>query len=217
MEALHEIRWGRVTPRAIELLKSRQQAAIVAANGIRPVRLFTHRADVDGVNAESLAKIPGRAIEFRAIDTIARRGAAQLLERTCPAPRSLHLKVGAQVILRRNLAQEEGLVNGAQGVVVRFAGNTRLPVVRFNLPAGPKEVTVHRQTFDAIQDGRMAASRKQLPLALAFALSVHRSQGMTLHAVSMSLSSSFEYGQVYVALSRASSLLALSLEDAFNP
>jgi ATP-dependent DNA helicase PIF1 len=114
-------------------------------------------------------------------------------------------------------------VNGARGVVTAFFGAARNPVVRFagrqhggvgeSAGVGHSTVTVvERAEFvvggssggAARQQGCGLASRRQIPLALGYALSIHRCQGMTLDRVEVDLRSCFEYGQAYVALSRAS-------------
>jgi len=104
----------------------------------------------------------------------------------------------------------QGLVNGARGVVIKFTTSSRLPVVRFECGV---EHVVRAERFPLVQRGRVVASRAQLPLDHGWAISVHRSQGMTLDRVQMSLGRVFECGQMYVALSRARSLEGMALVD----
>jgi ATP-dependent DNA helicase PIF1 len=80
-------------------------------------------------------------------------------------------------MLIRNVSHRQGLVNGARGVVERFSEGQGLPVVRF---ASGRVVTVGRERWTIASGGRMAGQRVQLPLDLAWAMSVHKSQGMTL-------------------------------------
>jgi hypothetical protein len=143
----------------------------------------------------------------------------KLLDSGCPAPRSLVLKAGAQVMLTRTLDARQGLVNGARGVIISLgpAGTARNPTVRFVSGA---EVVVRAETWAVCRPGgpgAPAASRRQLPLKLAYALSVHKSQGMSLDLLVVSLEKVFEYGQAYVALSRARTLNGLSLAERFGP
>jgi hypothetical protein len=242
IRALGELRVGRVSPETERLLNSRWAAspslgagageptaegAAGGAAAILPTRLETHRHDVDVENAEQLRALPGEEVEFRATDVLHGGGsadgaegfAAKLLDSGCPAPRSLVLKAGAQVMLTRTLDARQGLVNGARGVVVSLGppGTARHPTVRFVSGA---EVVVRAETWAVCRPGgpsAPAASRRQLPLKLAYALSVHKSQGMTLDLLVVSLEKVFEYGQAYVALSRARSLEGLSLAERFGP
>lgn len=148
--------------------------------------------------------------------------------RDCMAGSTVDLCVGAQVMLLKNLKTEDGLVNGSRGVVVRFVpksvisrsamdllsvwqGNV-VPIVRF---ANGKEITILPAKFSSVmQSGRdkcYECSRIQIPLKLAWAITVHKSQGMSLDRVRVSLRSMFAVGQIYVALSRARSLEGLEV------
>ena len=126
----------------------------------------------------------------------------------------------------KNLAVNKGLVNGARGVVIKFKssetddGDKRMfPVVRFEQSMGGADdedtsttdrlITTEEWSLES--GGRVVASRSQIPLKLAWALSIHKSQGMTLPAVVVDLASCFEPGHAYVALSRA-----VSFPPCFN-
>lgn len=205
---------------AASMLQSRWNRPLRLDDDILPTRLFTHRAEVEELNMQHLRELRGEEAVFDAVDTLqtsargkAAEALAKMLNDAVPVKRRLVLKKGAQVILVRNLNQEEGLVNGARGVVVDFYGQSKHPRVRF--ASGP-ELVIRPELWPARIGGRTIGVRKQLPLELAFALSVHRSQGMTLEAVEMSLGRVFEYGQCYVALSRAKSLEGLCLLDRFD-
>ncbi|KAL6774453.1 hypothetical protein ACKKBG_A25060 [Auxenochlorella protothecoides x Auxenochlorella symbiontica] len=168
-------------------------------------RLFTHRADVDAVNAAALAALPGPGRTFHARD----EGApSEALDAACPARASLELRAGAQVMLLRSLAPREGLVNGARGVVAGFDAARGLPVVAF--AAGPTRV-VAPERWTLRSGGRGGAAREALPLGLAWALSVHRCQGMSLDAVEVDLARAFEPGMAYVALSRVRGAAGLTI------
>uniref|UniRef100_F6VQD1 ATP-dependent DNA helicase PIF1 n=1 Tax=Xenopus tropicalis TaxID=8364 RepID=F6VQD1_XENTR len=132
----------------------------------------------------------------------------------CPVNQQIQLKKGAQVMLAKNLDVSRGLVNGARGVVTKFEeGNKNLPVVRF-LCGVTEVIKPDRWVFKG--HGGIYLSRQQLPLKLAWAISIHKSQGMSLDCVEISLSRVFESGQAYVALSRARNLEGLRVMD-FDP
>ncbi|KAK9828391.1 hypothetical protein WJX81_002975 [Elliptochloris bilobata] len=209
VDILAEVRAGKFTRAAAAALQQRCSRPLDTSDGILPTKIFTHKADVDDINAQELARCSGERVTFGAQDV----GSSEALA-ACLAPRSLELCVGAQVMLTRNANPRRGLVNGARGVVERFAGTTnRLPVVRF---ASGEVVTVSKERFTLAAGGRVLAARTQVPLALAWALSVHKSQGATLDRAEISLERAFEPGMAYVALSRVRSLEGLQLTGPIN-
>jgi ATP-dependent DNA helicase PIF1 len=122
---------------------------------------------------------------------------------------TLYLKKGAQVMLLTNLDQEGGLVNGSRGIVVDFdLANKKYPIVQFL--NGLKTIEPH--TWKSDHDEPI--ERKQIPLRLAYALTIHKAQGATLDCALIDIGpSTFEYGQAYVALSRIKSLESLYIHD----
>lgn len=131
-------------------------------------------------------------------------------------PYEVRLKVGAQVMLTRNKDLEKNLVNGSRGVVERFVpaadGEEGLvPVVRFDSGIVIKVPPVESIKYNP-DGGRGCLVRMQVPLKLAWAITIHKSQGSTLTRALLDISSAFEYGQCYVALSRVKSLEGLWLE-----
>ena len=177
--------------------------------GIGATRLFTHLRECERLNEAKLAELPGEPLVFRARDTARDDAALAQLRASCGAPAELRLKHSAQVLLTKTLDASQGLVNGARGVVVKFLARTN-PVVRFD---GGAELVIRPESFTISQGGAVVAARSQLPLAHGWALSIHKSQGMTLERVQLSLGRVFECGQMYVALSRCTSLEGLSLTD----
>ncbi|KAL1528927.1 hypothetical protein AB1Y20_010249 [Prymnesium parvum] len=209
IDALRQIRLGRAPASARALLQQCENRELDNDDGIVATRLFTHKDDCDTMNKKKLKELDGPQITFTARDTSQTDGALATLRSGCTAPVELTLKVGAQVVLIKTLDVKEGLVNGARGVVVKLL-STKNPVVRFT---GGAEITVRMEAFPLSQGGQVVACRHQLPLAHAWAISIHRSQGMSLDRVEMSLARVFECGQMYVALSRARSLAGLSIRD----
>ena len=171
-------------------------------------RLYTHNENVDRINMESLAKIDekSRTYEMEA------RGARKLVEAlkaNCLSPETLELKIGASVMFTRNNF-DAGYVNGTLGTVTGFS-SLGLPVVQTKNGT----MTVEKAMWEVMDGNKILAKITQIPLRLAWAITVHKSQGMSLDAAIIDLSQAFEYGQGYVAISRVRSLAGLFLEG-FN-
>ena len=171
------------------------------------VRLYTHNIDVDAINFCELKKIREEARTF----LMEKKGADQLvgiLKGMCQAPEKLVLKKGAIVMFVKN-NQDLGYANGTIGQVVNFHENSGRPIV---VTTERKRIVVDKESWPLEdEDGKTLASIDQIPLKLAWAITVHKSQGTTLSAVEMDLSRCFAYGMGYVALSRARSLESIRL------
>ncbi|KAL0216638.1 hypothetical protein P9112_008822 [Eukaryota sp. TZLM1-RC] len=167
--------------------------------------LYCKNRDVDSENFKRLQDL-GKAQEmtFEAIDT-GREVSRFTNQLNSFIPQRITLKVGAQVMLTKNVSVSGSLCNGARGVVVGFEG--RLPLVKFST----QTVKIERQKF-SIEDKQITlASRSQIPLRLAWSITIHKSQGMTIEKMSTALSDVFESAQFYVALSRCPSINNLRL------
>ncbi|XP_060941140.1 ATP-dependent DNA helicase PIF1 [Limanda limanda] len=208
---LQAVRVGRVTEEVTaKLLKSAYHN--IERDGILATRLCTHKDDVELTNENKLQQLPGSVHVFEALDSDP--NLVKTIDVHSPVNRLIQIKVGAQVMLTKNLDVSRGLVNGARGVVLAFeSGKHGLPRVRFL--CGVTEV-LKRERWVFKSGGGIHLSRQQLPLKLAWAISIHKSQGMTLDCVEISLARVFESGQAYVALSRARSLEGLRVMD-FDP
>jgi ATP-dependent DNA helicase PIF1 len=169
-------------------------------------RLFTHNAAVDEINEQQLERLGGKTHVF----TMSAKGAepfVQALKRGCLSPETLQLKAGAAVMFTKN-DQGGRYVNGTLGVVEDFDAEEGHPVVASR--AG-KRIVAEPSTWKIDEGGQERASITQIPLRLAWAMTVHKSQGMSLDAAVIDLARAFEYGQGYVALSRLRSLGGLHL------
>ncbi len=202
---LAEVRTGKPSDETLAALQS--GGAQDVHDNIEPTLLYTTNRMVDGENSVRLAQLLGVVKRFVAQDS----GEKHALKNTTGwtnAPDTLDLKLDAQVVLLRNLDIAGGLVNGSRGVVVGFSGDEQQPVVRF---ACGTTMTIVRATWTKKNDmERTVATRVQLPLALAWALTVHKAQGMSLDRVRVDLSGSFAPpGAAYVALSRCRTLAGL--------
>lgn len=177
-------------------------------------RLYTHNADVDRENEAKLAALPGAPKKL----LMSAEGAPPLIEglkRGCLSPETLLLKEGAVVMATKN-NPAAGYANGTIGIVTGFERGTGYPMVELR---DGREIVVAPAEWVVEEGGKIRAKITQVPLRLAWAITVHKSQGQSLDAAAMDLSRSFEYGQGYVALSRVRTLTGLSLlgwhENAF--
>lgn len=169
-------------------------------------RLYTHNADVDRLNAEKLASIKKPAKAF----VMESSGAPPLIEalkRGCLSPERLELKEGAVVMFTRNNPQG-GYSNGTLGTVTGFSRGTGLPIVETR---DGRTIYVEKGEWAIEEGGKVRAKVAQVPLRLAWAITIHKSQGQSLDAAAIDLSRAFEYGQGYVALSRLRTLDGLHL------
>mmetsp|Transcript_45478 Transcript_45478/g.116363 ORF Transcript_45478/g.116363 Transcript_45478/m.116363 type:complete len:587 (-) Transcript_45478:404-2164(-) len=209
---LGKIRKGVASRGEINELLDRCSGELDTSDGIVATKLQTHRADCEEQNQRELERLPGESVSYLAMDD----GLGNMMDQlsgSCPAKSRLDLKVGAQVMLIQTINASSQLVNGARGVVRGFRGAQKMPVVKFS---NGVEVMVGREKW-SLAIGNAQATRKQVPLALAWAVSVHRSQGMTLDKVEVSLAKAFEYGMAYVALSRVHGLEGLRIEGGIAP
>ncbi|MFZ2908064.1 MAG: AAA family ATPase, partial [Minisyncoccia bacterium] len=169
-------------------------------------KLFSHNADVDRINAEALGKLEGKSSKFR-MTSAGGDSMVEGLKRGCLSPEILELKEGAAVMFTKNSPQGK-FVNGTLGTVIDFETGTGMPVIE------TKEgdlVTAEPMEWQVEENGKVKASITQIPLRLAWAMTVHKSQGMSMDAAVIDLSHAFEYGQGYVALSRVRRLSGLHL------
>lgn len=176
-----------------------------ALTEVTATRLFSHNADVDRINIEELNKINGYKKKY---DMTAKGSKSNIeqLKRGCLSPECLELKEGAVVMFTKNNF-ERGYVNGTIGVVEEFNASG-MPLVKTH--AG-EYIDVEAVDWNMEEGGKIRAIVTQLPLRLAWAITVHKSQGMSMDTAVVDLSRAFEYGQGYVALSRVRTLEGLYL------
>jgi ATP-dependent DNA helicase PIF1 len=173
-------------------------------------RLYSHNVDVDTINQAHLDALPGTMKRYSMI-VDGDRYRREALVKNILAPQQLELKVGAEVMFVANDFQA-GFFNGMRGRVIKFTKSGK-PVVQ--LKSGGK-MTVGRHIWAVKEDDRIIASAEQIPLRLAWAITIHKSQGMSLDAADVDLSKAFAPGMGYVALSRVRSLDGLYLQGFNN-
>jgi len=198
-DILRAMRFGSMTEEHHTVLRSRM------SNGTAPTNLFTHNRDVDYMNTEKLNQLPGKEHVFK-MTWSGRDFDVATLKRNCLSPEVLVLKEGAVVMFTAN-KPDRGYVNGSVGVVEGFPNGVPKVKLTDGSYAYPEEYTW--KAYD--EKKNVKASIQQLPLRLAWAITVHKSQGMSLDAAVIDLSAAFEYGHGYVAISRVRSLEGLHL------
>ena len=256
---LNEMRFGKMSPETVRAFAKLERTPTLP-EGMTPTELFPLRRDVDKANQSRLEAISSEVRTYTSLDggTLQGEFRDRVLENFM-APRHVHVKKGAQVMLIKNLG--ESLVNGSIGTVVDFIDESQYadaygdeddafrddiadkllarsdrqrrstspvkrgaspdkagkmpqwPLVRFVVPGGgTRDYLVMPETWKNEEpNGEVIASRTQVPLILAWAMSIHKSQGQTLACCRIDLRRVFEKGQAYVALSRATSLDTLQV------
>ena len=200
---LNAIRDAAVDEAVVNRLHQCRTTVFVSIPLSRIVRLYSHNLDVDGENQRELARLSGKEYRYSTVMSGV-PAIAESIKRGCLAPEKLVLKQGAAVMFVKNNF-EKGYVNGTLGTVSGFNENC-FPIITL---LNNKTIVAEPATWSVEENGKVRAQIKQIPLRLAWAITVHKSQGMTLDAAQVDLSKSFEKGMGYVALSRVRSLEGL--------
>ncbi|MFA6177822.1 MAG: PIF1 family DEAD/DEAH box helicase [Candidatus Paceibacterota bacterium] len=178
-------------------------------------KLFSHNIDVDRVNNIELGKLEEEVKLFK-MSGNGNDKMIETLKKGCLSPENLELKIGAVVMCTKN-NQKERFVNGTLGVVTGFEEFSGHPIIKTR---NGRSIIVPPSDWMVEENGKIRAQITQIPLRLAWAITVHKSQGMSMDAAVMDLSQVFEFGQGYVALSRVRRLSGLYLlginEHAFK-
>jgi len=188
---------------------------------IRPTRLYSHRADSSAENARHLASLKGESYTIMGVTrcVFKRNGSntrrtcdpdihIKKMDKSCNTSAVLSFKVGAQVMITKNIDQDSGIVNGSRGVITSVsqlssaATDTTVHVKLMNGRVYP----VSCQKWEMKIDDNVSVVREQIPLMLAYAYTIHMCQGATLDCVCVDITRVFEYGQVYTALSRTKTM-----------
>lgn len=202
LSLLKSIRSGEIEEEHFTLLEEQKE---IGYEDVEPTRLYTHNADVDAVNTGKLKELSGPVRKF----TMTGLGSKQLqqsLAKNCLSPELLEIKEEAMVMCTKNNF-EAGYVNGTLARVTGFDADG-MPIIK---TTEGKVITMKPTSWEVREDTKLVASVEQVPLRLAWAITVHKSQGMSLDAAEIDLSKAFVYGQGYVALSRVRSLAGLKM------
>ena len=171
-------------------------------------KFFPHNNDVNEVNSGELQKLPGKSKSFVMVGR-GRDNLVEQLKRGCLSPENLELKKGAIVMFTKNNFQK-GFVNGTIGTVIGFDQyeDENYPIVKTRQG---RQLTVEPMEWTIEENGEIVAKIKQVPLRLAWAMTIHKSQGITIDQAFMDLNGAFVEGQGYVAISRVKTLDGLHL------
>lgn len=204
LDILNSIRAGDVRRRHAEALLARIDVSIPEGQVL--TELHTVNVDVDQLNEAKLNELPGDEL-FYTQTTTGAENYVENLQRSVLAPATLRLKQGALVMAVKNDPARR-YVNGSIGTVIDFEPASEYPVVEFQ---NGKTISMQPDTWELRDGDKKRASISQIPLRLAWAITVHKSQGMTLDAARIDLRKAFVEGMGYVALSRVRAMDSLYL------
>ena len=204
LDILNEIRNGSVSENTMNHFRARYKKD--PENVSQITKLYTHNMDVDAINIQELEKINSPLKKYLAHTTGPKKWVERIFESSLVIP-NLSLKKGALVFFIKN-NYEKGYINGTLGTVIDF-DVFDIPIIETR---DGKHIKAERMEWNHTDhDGKILGTVKQIPLRLAWAITIHKSQGMTLDAAEIDLSRAFEPGQGYVALSRITSITGLKL------
>ena len=203
-EILSELRWGRCNDDAYKILKSLKRP--LDLDDIEPTVLYSNNVDVDSINSKRYQELLDEgAIKFLYKTKYSQAKTTSDWATSLKIPEELELCVGAQVVMTWNSSKENGLVNGSRGVVINLTKEG--PIVKF-----VNGCTCLIEPLTSSYEDNPSLWVSFIPLKLAYALTIHKSQGMTLDAAVIDIGKSiFAYGQAYVAISRVKSLDSLQV------
>jgi ATP-dependent DNA helicase PIF1 len=206
---LSKLRYGKCTNKIYEKLSALKNTEF---NEIQPTRLYPRNVDVDRINKQeydklikSGAKILVYNIEFPKLSKNKEKTLKWI--KTLDIPESIELCVGAQIVILANIDQDQGIVNGTRGVIIDLKPYC---VIIKRIDGSVVEIKYHKTVSSEDKDIFV----NFMPMKLAYALSIHKAQGMTLDAIEIDIGTKiFAAGQAYTALSRAKNLKSIKIKD----
>ena len=218
IELLNRVRDNDLDPTTLERINSRHLPDLAARDADGAITLCTHNHSADAINRSRMKDLPGRSLCFDA------EQAGDFPEHAYPAAAALEVKIGAQVMFVRNdTSPTKCYFNGKIGKITGISGDT----ITVRCPGDAEAITVVKSTWENIEytvdqqtaeiSQRVIGTFSQYPLKLAWAITIHKSQGLTFDHAVIDAQAAFAPGQVYVALSRCRSFEGLVLSAPLTP
>ncbi|MDR3289904.1 MAG: AAA family ATPase [Rickettsiales bacterium] len=215
IQMLNNLRFGDLQKDDIELLRYCYQRKDISTD-YEPTILGTHNAQVESINNDKLAKLDTKQKTYIA-KYEGKENKVEQMKKNCIARDRLTLKIDGQVMMLKNTYSKKGIMNGSIGIVKDFNKNG-FPIVSFTngeiIEIVPDTWAIEKYNEES-EEVEVEAVMYQVPLILAWAITVHKSQGMTLEKIKCDLGRAFADGQIYVAISRVKSVEGLYL-DSFD-
>ncbi|MGV8880444.1 MAG: helix-turn-helix domain-containing protein [Sphingobacteriaceae bacterium] len=217
IQVLNEVRNNNLSPKGSALLQKRYQPGFVPDSKQNYITLSTHNYIADRINGRELGLISGKTWHFKAIIK------EEYPERSFPAEENLAIKVGAKVMFIKNdKEREKRYFNGKIGTVITAEDD----FIQIKCPEDSRSIFLGREIWENIRyevsqttrqlEEKVIGTFEQFPLRLAWAITIHKSQGLTFDKAIIDAGKAFAPGQVYVALSRCTSLEGLILLSPIN-
>ncbi len=217
IKILNEIRDDKLSAKSIEALNDRYVQGFSPENEEGYITLTTHNANANRINQEQLKKLKAKTYTFEA------EIKGHFPEYSYPTEYSLKLKVGAQVMFVKNdSSPEKRYFNGKIGTVTNIDDD----LIYVKSKDEDSTIMVDRERWDNVKytindkskeiEEEVAGSFVQYPLRLAWAITIHKSQGLTFEKAVIDAQAAFAHGQTYVALSRCKTLEGLILSSRIN-
>lgn len=214
---LNNIRNNQATRQDLEQLHQYYQPGLQPPEQENYITLTSHNAKADSINQEELKKLPGKSHAFEAAIS------GEFQDKSFPAEKTLHLKEGAQIMLIKNdKGETRRFFNGKIGTIKKIAGEKILVV----FPGEPDALPLEKETWKNIRysynrekdklEEEELGTFSQYPIRLAWAITIHKSQGLTFEKAIIDAGASFAPGQVYVALSRLTTINGLILHSPIH-
>jgi len=216
---LNKIRVGNIDDNVKEILNSRVGVKLNTTDLIEPTIIYSKKHEVDKYNERKEKELIENCAEHNTfiatydysdnLSDLSKVYLKDMIDKNYNITDELELRVGSQVMVNANFPDKK-LYNGSRGVIIGFT-NLKIPIVRF-LDKRELKINVHEWVYES--DNNTSVIKKQIPLIIAWAITIHKSQGMSLDYVSTNLGDNiFEYGQAYVVLSRVKNLEGLTISE----
>lgn len=217
IELLNCVRDNKLDKDSLERLNTRHIPDFAPEDDEGYITLSTHNASADAINERKLRELKGVSRNYNAETD------GEFPEHTYPTSADLQLKVGAQVMFVRNdSSQDKRYFNGKIGKITKMSGST----IEVSCPDDLETIDVERATWENIEytvdpetaeiSQKTIGTFAQYPLKLAWAITIHKSQGLTFDKAIIDAQAAFAHGQVYVALSRCRTFEGMVLSSALT-